>query len=179
MRFMAIDSVSCASGDSAPREMPGATRRLRISVMLSTSSTGMGVNPVGPEVEQIAERDRRQLAHGIGVTTVGRVGKLWVGDRSLQHVDQCGIEGVGLAAMTAQLVEMPPTGSVTTSASQASACWSSTLRAMPGRPMPEMRDGMPGKNSPTSARESPISFEIIAAGAIGGNDADSHLGHDL
>ena len=88
MRFMAIDSVSCASGDSAPSDMPGATKRLRISVMHSTSSTGIGVQSVGAEVEQIAQRDRRQLAHGLGVATVGRVG---VGrDRSLQHVDQCG-----------------------------------------------------------------------------------------
>ncbi len=45
MRFMAMDSVSCASGLSAPSEMPGASRRLRISVMLSTSSTAMGVTP--------------------------------------------------------------------------------------------------------------------------------------
>ncbi len=42
MRFMAIDSVSCAIGDSAPSEMPGATRRLRSSVMDSTSSIGAG-----------------------------------------------------------------------------------------------------------------------------------------
>ena len=43
MRFIAIDSVSCASADSVPNEIAGAIRRLRISVMLSTSSTGMGV----------------------------------------------------------------------------------------------------------------------------------------
>jgi len=43
MRFIAIDSVSCASGLSAPSEIPGATRRLRISVMLSTSSTEIGL----------------------------------------------------------------------------------------------------------------------------------------
>ena len=45
MRFMAMASVSCASGLSAPSEMPGAIRCLRISVMLSTSSTGIGVRP--------------------------------------------------------------------------------------------------------------------------------------
>ena len=45
MRFMAMDSVSCASGLSAPSEMPGATRRLRISVMLSTSSIATGFAP--------------------------------------------------------------------------------------------------------------------------------------
>ena len=42
MRFMAMDSVSCASGPSAPSDMPGATKRLRISVMLSTSSSEIG-----------------------------------------------------------------------------------------------------------------------------------------
>ncbi len=45
IRFIAIDSVSCASGLSAPSEIPGASRRLRISVMLSTSSTGIGATP--------------------------------------------------------------------------------------------------------------------------------------
>ena len=45
MRFMAMESVSCASGESAPSEMPGARRRFRISVMLSTSSIGTGVRP--------------------------------------------------------------------------------------------------------------------------------------
>ncbi len=45
MRFIAIDSVSCASGDSAPSEIPGVTSRLRISVMLSTSSIGIGLRP--------------------------------------------------------------------------------------------------------------------------------------
>jgi len=45
MRFIAMLSVSCASGLSAPSEMPGATKRLRISVMLSTSSTGIGFTP--------------------------------------------------------------------------------------------------------------------------------------
>ena len=45
MRFIAMASVSCASGLSAPSEMPGAMRCLRISVMLSTSSAGMAVWP--------------------------------------------------------------------------------------------------------------------------------------
>ena len=40
--FIAIDNVSCASGLSAPREIPGASRRFLISVMLSTSSTDTG-----------------------------------------------------------------------------------------------------------------------------------------
>ena len=42
IRFMAMVSVSCASGDSAPRDMPGVTKRFLISVMLSTSSSGTG-----------------------------------------------------------------------------------------------------------------------------------------
>ena len=52
-------SVSCASGDSAPSDMPGVTKRLRISVIDSTSSIGTGARP-GAEVEQVAQRDRRQ-----------------------------------------------------------------------------------------------------------------------
>ena len=42
MRFMAMVSVSCASGESAPSDMPGVTKRFLISVMLSTSSSGTG-----------------------------------------------------------------------------------------------------------------------------------------
>jgi len=41
IRFIATFSVLCASGDSAPSDMPGVTKRLRIAVMLSTSSMGM------------------------------------------------------------------------------------------------------------------------------------------
>ena len=42
IRFIAMLSVLCASGPSAPRLMPGVTNRLRIAVMLSTSSSGAG-----------------------------------------------------------------------------------------------------------------------------------------
>ncbi len=38
IRFMAMLSVPCASGESAPSDMPGVTNRLRISVIDSTSS---------------------------------------------------------------------------------------------------------------------------------------------
>ena len=31
---------------------------------------------------------------------------------------------------------------------------------MPDSPMPEMRDCMPGKNSPTSARDNPIASKL-------------------
>ena len=43
IRFMAIDSVSCASGLNAPSEIPGDTRRFLISVIDSTSSTRTGL----------------------------------------------------------------------------------------------------------------------------------------
>ena len=46
IRFIAIDSVSCASGLSAPSEMPGDTSRLRIRVMDSTSSSFTASRPV-------------------------------------------------------------------------------------------------------------------------------------
>ncbi len=44
MRFMAMFKVSCASGLSAPRDMPGVTKRLRISLTLSTCSIGMAAS---------------------------------------------------------------------------------------------------------------------------------------
>ena len=43
MRFIATFRVLCASGDRAPSDMPGVTNRLRIEVMLSTSSSGTGL----------------------------------------------------------------------------------------------------------------------------------------
>src|ERR1700733_4159399 len=45
MRFIAILSVSCASGDSAPSDMPGVTKRFLISVLDSTSSSGTDSPP--------------------------------------------------------------------------------------------------------------------------------------
>ncbi len=46
IRFIAMFSVLCASGLSAPSDIPGVTNRLRIEVMLSTSSIGTGW-PIG------------------------------------------------------------------------------------------------------------------------------------
>ena len=43
IRFIAMFSVMCASGDSAPSDMPGVTNRLRIEVIDSTSSIGTGL----------------------------------------------------------------------------------------------------------------------------------------
>ena len=43
MRFMAMLSVPWASGESAPSDMPGVTKRLRISVIDSTSSMEIGL----------------------------------------------------------------------------------------------------------------------------------------
>ncbi len=43
MRFMAMFSVSCASGDRAPSDMPGVTKRLRMPLTLSTASIGAGL----------------------------------------------------------------------------------------------------------------------------------------
>ncbi len=42
---MAMLSVPCASGLSAPSDMPGVTKRLRIAVIDSTSSIGTGTVP--------------------------------------------------------------------------------------------------------------------------------------
>jgi hypothetical protein len=39
MRFIAIASVSCISGERAPRDIADTMKRLRISCALSTSST--------------------------------------------------------------------------------------------------------------------------------------------
>ena len=43
MRFIAIDSVACASGESAPSDMAEETNRVRIASAGSTSSSGTGV----------------------------------------------------------------------------------------------------------------------------------------
>ena len=58
---------------------------------------------VGAEVEQVARRDQRQLAHRLGVAAIERetVG----GDGGLQQVDQPRVEPVRFAAEPAQLVD--------------------------------------------------------------------------
>ena len=45
MRFMPSASASCASGDSAPSDMPAESKRLRMDSSGSTSSSGIGVAP--------------------------------------------------------------------------------------------------------------------------------------
>ena len=56
MRFIATLSVLCASGLSAPKDMPGVTKRLRIAVTLSTSST-LIASPIG----LIASKSRKLI----------------------------------------------------------------------------------------------------------------------
>ena len=56
MRFIATFRVLCASGDKAPNDIPGVTNRLRMDVMLSTSSKGTGA-PMG----LMANRSRKWM----------------------------------------------------------------------------------------------------------------------
>ena len=42
MRFIAIESVACASGESAPSDIAEETKRVRIDSAGSTSSSGTG-----------------------------------------------------------------------------------------------------------------------------------------
>ena len=56
IRFIATFNVLCASGDKAPSDMPGVTNRLRIDVIDSTCSNGIG-SPIG----LIASRSRRWI----------------------------------------------------------------------------------------------------------------------
>ena len=60
MRFIAMDSVSCASGLSAPSEMPGETSRFRMLVIDSTCS---GLDGVGGrlETQKVAQVHRAHL----------------------------------------------------------------------------------------------------------------------
>jgi hypothetical protein len=62
IRFIAMFSVLCASGDSAPSDMPGVTNRLRISVIDSTSSIGSRLAQ-RLEIEQVAQLDRLPRPH--------------------------------------------------------------------------------------------------------------------
>ena len=45
MRFIASASASCASGDSAPSDMPAESKRLRMASSGPTSSSGIRVAP--------------------------------------------------------------------------------------------------------------------------------------
>ncbi len=111
----------------------------------------------GAEIQQVAQRDRRQLAHRLGVAAIGLIAV--GGDGGLQHVDQVAVEGMRLAARGAACRCRRPAAS-RHPRPRPCACSSSTLRAMPERPMPEMRDCMPGKNSATSARDRPIASKL-------------------
>ncbi len=53
---MAMLSVMCASGDSAPKDMPGVTKRWRMAVTDSTWSRGTG-SPKG----LMSSRSRRWI----------------------------------------------------------------------------------------------------------------------
>ena len=96
IRFMAMVRVLCASADSAPSDMPGVTKCLRISVMLSTSSIEM-LLPVGTKSSRSRMRDRRRLGDHLAVALEGLVGI--AGDRRLQRVDRVGRPGVCFAAL--------------------------------------------------------------------------------
>ena len=65
---MAIGQASCASGDSAPSDMPAESKRDRISSSGSTSSSGIG-GPAGT-VQQVAQRCDRPVVHQSRIVVV-------------------------------------------------------------------------------------------------------------
>ncbi len=55
---MAIASDSCASGDSAPSDMPAESKRLRMASIDSTSSIGIGCASLNTNRSRIIEAGR-------------------------------------------------------------------------------------------------------------------------
>ncbi len=176
MRFIAIDSVSCASGLSAPSEMPGATRRLRISVMLSTSSTGIGLQP------SVRKSSRSRSAIGGSLRTASAVAPVSLRNcrwrrRSCSSVDQRAVEARAPRRRGAACRSRPPAAS-TTSASQACACRSQHLARDAGEADAGDARLHAGEELRDQRARQPDRLEIVAA-AIGGDHGDAHLGHDL
>jgi hypothetical protein len=70
MRFIAIESVSCASGDNAPNEMPGATRALADLGDTIHLIDWDWLALVAAEIEQVTQSHRRQPADSLGVAAI-------------------------------------------------------------------------------------------------------------
>ena len=157
MRFMAMLSVPCASGDSAPSDMPGVTKRLRISVMRSTSSIGDRRAALARNPSRSRRSTGGSLAHRLAVALEGLIG--FAGHRALQHVDQARLPrhgsrrrgGSGRSRRSAAPRNPRPRRG---HAARSTFCW------MPARPMPEMREGMLGKYSATSVRDRPTASKL-------------------
>ena len=172
IRFMAMVSVSCASGDSAPSDMPGVTKRLRISVMLSTSSSGTGALLAAKSSRSRIEIGSCAVQHlGIALEGLVAVGgtaccSWWITLR---------FQRVGLAAAAVAVEAADRQRRLRRR--QARACSSRTRFSMPVRPMPEMRRQAWEVFAAERARQA-HRLEVVAA-AVGADDRDAHLGHDL
>jgi hypothetical protein len=141
--------------------------------MLSTSSIGTGL-PSRLDVQQVAQMDRRVGLHRRGILLPQVIGRPVAG--RLQHVHRLRFPGV-LFARPPRLVE-PADGQHVRAPQPALGVDLLQLLLNPVRPMPEMRLCMPGKYSAHHRTAQAHRLEVQPA-AIGRDDRDPHLRHDL
>ena len=178
MRFMAMFSAPCASGESAPRLMPGVRKRFLNGVDAFDLLDGDG-RAVGGEVQKVAERDGRLIAQGVGVGLEGGVVASVAG--GLQAVDQVGLEGVGLApaALAVEAADGERAGGLPgpKSAPPAAVQLQRPL-LQPGEPDAGDARGHAGEGLGHHGAAEAHRLEVVAS-AIGRDDADAHLGQNL
>ena len=174
MRFMAMLRVPWASGESAPSDMPGVIEAL--------ADLGDGFHLVDGDrgLADDSKASRSRMAMGgrfsmrLGIALEGLVG--FRGHGRLQHVDEAGLPGMGLAA-AAEAVE--------------AADGQRRVILAPGAPVQLQHPALDAHHADAGdarrhvgeifrhhgAREAERLEE--AAAAIAGDHGDAHLGHDL
>ncbi len=156
IRFIAMFSVLCASGPSAPSDMPGVTNRLRIAV-IDLDLLQRRRRRLGGEVQQVAQVDRRPRLHRLRVL----LPQLVVAPRR-RPTAACASPALPRrgsrrsaapcrSRRSAARCRPPP---------KPRACARSIWRCSPLTPMPEIRLAMPGKYSATIARLRPTASKF-------------------
>ena len=170
---MAMVRVSCASGPSAPSDMPGVTKRLRISV-IDFDLVDRDRRPLRIEIDQVAQRHRLALVHHLGVLLVGGIGI--ARDRVLQLMHRVALQRVPLAA--------PAIAIQATDLQRRIVVLEGPL--MQGQHLVLDAGGTDARDPRQQPREilgaqragQAHGLEIVAA-AVAADDRDAHLGDDL
>ena len=141
-------------------------------VIDSTSSIGTGSGSVGLKLQQVAQADRRRLILRKAWRYFFQVAKDPVSQASAGYVDQAArLPGVMLAgaAIAVEPADRQNVGHVLGCLNARLLCSSSTLRGDARvRPMPEIREGMPGKIARHQRAAEADRLEVVAA-AVGGD----------
>ena len=178
MRFMAMLSAPCASGDKRAHAHARRDEALADVVDAFDLVERRRIDLFFAHFQQIAQLDRLAepaFADEFGIFAIGLVVAGIA--RALQLVDRLRFERVAFAAGADS--DIGRRAAARSAFRRARARAAPRLRsAMPSRPMPEMRLVRPGKNSSHQRARKADGFEVQPA-AIGRDHRDAHLGDDL